>query len=516
MDVERYGQAGGKQMLVEKMAEAVKLGNYSLPRSQGSFHPMVFENCTASVAVRVADVDATDFEQLTAAEMEGRAQAFMFEKFQRDCIPGYENARIIALSVQIGVRETRRVYGEYRLTRDDCMQARRFEDCVLLCGAPIEDHRPSASDEQETAWEYLREGAAYDVPYRALVPKGRDELWIAGRCFSATHDAHASCRSMAQTMSMGQAVGLAAALSLERDVRARDVPTELLQARLTGLGVVVGLWAAVLLARLAGGVARLSRGDLNLARNLVESTKAELAADSALWTAVRTIVNGGPKAWPPDGTVYAWRFGGSEVRVRITDELGRIDINAAPPELLAALFEAAGTEPEEAISLAEAVVEFRDRGIEDPGSLSTGRVFGSAVTAFALTDALAQVPGMPPELQNRIAEAITVYTGQARPRRGVTSPLVLAATGGVVLDEPLDEPADEPTGRAPLTATVAAPTLRRSPPVPTQPPAPLRPSAGLVALSPRRGERRGAAAGRPAGGAGAGGGTVAGVLGPTP
>lgn len=239
VDLERYQQAGGKQMLVEKMAEAVKRGTYPLPRSQGSFHPMVVENCIASVAVQVADVDATDFEQLTAAEMEGRAQAFMFEKFLRDCVPGYENARIIALSTQIGVRETRRVYGEYRLTRDDCINARRFEDCVLLCGAPIEDHRPSAAGEQETVWEYLREGEAYDVPYRALIPKGRDELWIAGRCFSSTHDAHASCRSMAQTMSMGQAVGLAAALSLERDVGARDVPVEKLQARLTEVGAVL-------------------------------------------------------------------------------------------------------------------------------------------------------------------------------------------------------------------------------------------------------------------------------------
>ena len=251
-------------------------------------------------------------------------------------------------------------------------------------------------------------------------------------------------------------------------------------ARQRGLALIVVLWAAILLALIAGGVARLSRSDLNLARNLVESTKAELAADSALWTAVRTIVNGGPKAWPPDGTVYAWRFGGSEVRVRITDELGRIDINAAPPELLAALFEAAGTEPEEAISLAEAVVEFRDRGIEDPGSLSTGRVFGNAVTAFALTDALAQVPGMPPELQNRIAEAITVYTGQARPRRGVTSPLVLAATEGVVLDEPVDEPPDEPAGRAGLTATVEVPTLGGSPIVLDEAAEPSRGFSGLL------------------------------------
>jgi len=249
-------------------------------------------------------------------------------------------------------------------------------------------------------------------------------------------------------------------------------------ARQRGLALIVVLWAAVLLALIAGGVARLSRADLNLARNLVEATKAELAADSALWTAVYTIVNGGPAAWPPDGTVYAWRFGEAEVRVRVTDELGRIDINAASPELLAALFVAAGTEPEEATGLADAVVEFRNRGVEDPEILNTERLSAGPDAAFALTDGLAQVPGMPPELQNRIAAAITVYTGQARPRRGVTSPLVLAATEGSVLAE--DEPADEPADEANLPATVETPTLGGSPVVLGEPAESTRGSSRLI------------------------------------
>ena len=202
-----------------------------------------------------------------------------------------------------------------------------------------------------------------------------------------------------------------------------------------GFALVVVLWAAILLALIAGGVTKLSRGDLNLARNLYESTQAELAADSALWTAVYMIVNDGPSAWPPDGAVYAWRFGEAEVRVRVTDELGRIDINAASPELLAALFTAAGIEPANATTLADAVVEFRSRSIEEPDA-------GPNVP-FALTDGLGQVPGMPPELHNRITEAITVYTGEARPRRGVTSPLVLAAIEGQVLAEP-DEAVEVP------------------------------------------------------------------------
>jgi len=116
----------------------------------------------------------------------------------------------------------------------------RFEDRVLLCGAPIEDHRKAgAGTREETSWAYVPGGEAYDVPYRTLVPEGRDELWVAGRCFSASHDAHASCRSMAQTMGMGMAAGTAAALSLSRQCGARDVPVAELQTLLRRAGAVL-------------------------------------------------------------------------------------------------------------------------------------------------------------------------------------------------------------------------------------------------------------------------------------
>ena len=239
VDTVRYEKAGGKKMLSEKMKSAVENGTHPLPRKKGSAHTMVQKGCISTVAVRVADIDATDFEQLTQAEIEGRRQAFIYEKFFRDCVPGYEESHIIGLSHQIGVRETRRVYGEYRLTRDDCMSARRFDDCVLLCGAPIEDHRKGGDGQDETVWAYVPDSGVYDVPYRTLVPAGRDELWVAGRCFSATHEAHASCRSMAQTMSMGQAAGFAAALSLEKDCGARAIPVRTLQERLAELGAVL-------------------------------------------------------------------------------------------------------------------------------------------------------------------------------------------------------------------------------------------------------------------------------------
>jgi hypothetical protein len=221
-----------------KMAAAVAGGSHALPRKSGSLHAMNARGCISTVAVRVADIDATDGGQLTRAEQAGRRQAFAYEQFFRDCVPGFAGANIIGLSHQIGVRETRRVFGEYRLTRDDCLGVARFDDRVLLCGAPIEDHRPAEGGE-ETAWAYVPGGQAYDVPYRTLVPRGRDELWVAGRCFSATHEAHASCRSMAQTMAMGQAAGTAAALSLEVNGGAREIPIATLQERLRASGAVI-------------------------------------------------------------------------------------------------------------------------------------------------------------------------------------------------------------------------------------------------------------------------------------
>ena len=171
VDLAAYENAGGKKMLMQLMAEAMERGSYALPRKGGSLHKMNAAGCISTVAVRVADVDATDFEQLTAAEMEGRRQAFVYEKFFRDQVPGFADSNIIGLSHQIGVRETRRVYGEYRLTKADCLGVARFEDKVLLCGAPIEDHRATKGGGEETVWDYIPNGNAYDVPYRTLVPQ---------------------------------------------------------------------------------------------------------------------------------------------------------------------------------------------------------------------------------------------------------------------------------------------------------------------------------------------------------
>ena len=241
VDLDTFEKAGGKKMLKAKMGEAYDSGSHPLPRKEGSAHEMCQAKCISTVAVKVAGFDPLDPEGITSAEMEGRRQAFIFEDFFRAEVPGYEDSKIIGLSHQIGVRETRRVFGEYRLTKEDCMEARRFNDQIFLCGAPIEDHRKGADGSSETYWQYVPDGGVYGVPYRTLIPQQSMNTWVVGRCFSATHDAHASCRSMAQTMSMGQAAGFAAVQSLARDCDAKSVSIADLQTSLLEVEAILEL-----------------------------------------------------------------------------------------------------------------------------------------------------------------------------------------------------------------------------------------------------------------------------------
>jgi hypothetical protein len=184
---------------------------------------------------RIANVDATDPAELTKAEVEGRKQALEYTRFLRERVPGYEQAYLINFSTQIGIRETRRVYGEYRLKRDDVLSARKFGDAIAQCGAPIEDHHAG----NDTRWEYVPNGDTYDIPFGVLIPQQVENVLIAGRCLSADHDAHASVRSMGQCMAMGQAAGTAAALCAADDLTPRSLSISRLQARLIADGALI-------------------------------------------------------------------------------------------------------------------------------------------------------------------------------------------------------------------------------------------------------------------------------------
>lgn len=234
-----------KKEFHNRMAAAAESGRFRLPRREGSDHVTPVKGMMATNMTRVQSFDlsggrlrnATDPDLLTSAEIEGRRQALEYLRFLKTEISGYADAELIAFGTQIGVRETRRLLGEYRLTREDVLTARQFEDQVGLCGAPIEDHHAGS----DTQWQYLPDGQCVGIPYRALIPQKIENLVVAGRCFSATHDAHASVRSMAQCMAMGQAAGTAAALCSASRRPPRELGFRLLEQALLKGGAILRL-----------------------------------------------------------------------------------------------------------------------------------------------------------------------------------------------------------------------------------------------------------------------------------
>jgi hypothetical protein len=216
-----------KDEINKLIEDAAASGKYYLPRKEGSDHITTVDHMTATIMTRLKSfevkegrvINATDPELISNAEIEGRLQALEYIRFLKDYVPGYEMAELSTFGFQIGVRETRRIYGEYRLTNEDVLYARQFEDQIGLCGAPMEDHHEG----EGTRWQYLPDAKCVGIPYRTLIPKESHNLLVAGRCFSACHIAHSSVRSMAQCMVMGEAAGVAASLALKNKKSALEV-----------------------------------------------------------------------------------------------------------------------------------------------------------------------------------------------------------------------------------------------------------------------------------------------------
>jgi glycine/D-amino acid oxidase-like deaminating enzyme len=225
-----------KEQLHALMREANASGRFALPREEGSVHRTPDRGVMATIMTRMSGVAPDDVEGVSRAEAEGRAQAFEYFRFLKSMAPGYEAAVLIGTSPWIGVRETRRILGDYQVSGEDVLAARRFPDGIARCGAPIEDHH----DGRDTRWSYIPNSGTYTIPYRALLPRNRDGILVAGRCLSATHDAHASARSIGTCMAMGQAAGSAAALAAREDLTPRRVPIARLLELLDAQGADFG------------------------------------------------------------------------------------------------------------------------------------------------------------------------------------------------------------------------------------------------------------------------------------
>jgi len=169
------------------------------------WEPSVREGIVWGGAPHLYDVDGLDPRGLTRVEVEGRRALVKGLEHVRSRMPGMEGAFLLDTSSQVGVRETRRIEGEYTLTKEDEVVGRRFEDAVA--------------------------SSLFDIPYRCLVPKKVGNLLVGGRCISTTHEAQGPIRNIPPCMVTGQVAGVAAALAVKKRVKPRELdPRELREA----------------------------------------------------------------------------------------------------------------------------------------------------------------------------------------------------------------------------------------------------------------------------------------------
>ena len=166
----------------------------------------------------------------------GRLQVKEGVEILRKYIPGFENCYLIESSPKVGRRESRRIKGLYTMTKDDVLCQNQFEDVIAQACYQIDIHGP-----KDASFELIKipKGKHYDIPYRALVPCGCDNLLVAGRCISAAHEALGAVRVQPICMIMGQAAGTAAAICAAEGKRPADINVGALQANLKAQGAIL-------------------------------------------------------------------------------------------------------------------------------------------------------------------------------------------------------------------------------------------------------------------------------------
>lgn len=233
VDVERIPSRDEINRLYDEAKERREVKN---PRENvlkfKSVHPDVVHFNTT----RVVGETSLDGWSITNAEIEGRRQVDDMVRFLKKYVRGFEKAYLMKMGAQIGVRESRRVMGTYVLTAEDVLQARHFDDGIACASYPIDIHNPAGTG---TVIRRLKEGTYYKIPYRCLVPVGVENLLVASRCISATHEAHSSLRVMPIVWAIGQAAGTAAAMCVKEKITPDNVDAAKLRKLLQEQGAFV-------------------------------------------------------------------------------------------------------------------------------------------------------------------------------------------------------------------------------------------------------------------------------------
>lgn len=231
-----------RQEITDLYLEAKRRGEIDCPRENVLWFYANQPGVIHFNTTRVLRKDATDPWELTEAEIEGRRQVQQLVRFLKAEVPAFEDAYLQTTAPQIGVRESRRVIGEYLLTAEELLACCRFDDVIARGSYSVDIHNPDGAG---TLIQHLPEGEWYDIPFRTLIPKKIENLLIGGRPISATHEAHSAIRVQPIAMAIGQAAGTAAALCVSEHVLPRELDVRQVQEALTAQGAVLGLPAQV-------------------------------------------------------------------------------------------------------------------------------------------------------------------------------------------------------------------------------------------------------------------------------
>jgi len=226
----RDGFAAGRRYVNRKFREAQKRGRLAdvpIGNFRWYLHPrpgVLHFNVT-----RVTHRFGTSVEDLAAAEIEARRQIDEIWQWLVEEVEPFRHAWLSKIATQIGVRESRRILGDYVIDQEDILEATKFPDAVMRGCYGIDIHNPT---EAGCKWRSVKRGEAYEVPYRAITPRKTRNLLMSCRALSATHEAHAAIRVMPQMFTLGHAAGLAAAMAARGNGDVREVDTNALQDRL--------------------------------------------------------------------------------------------------------------------------------------------------------------------------------------------------------------------------------------------------------------------------------------------
>ncbi len=177
----------------------------------------------------ILELDGTLSEDMTRAEIEGRRQVMDVVHLLQVEIPGFEKAWLLETAAQMGIRETRRIVGDYVMNGRDVMEGRKFEDRVARASYGIDIH--GAKGEKDRM-EELKEGDFYTIPFRSLIHRDAENVLSAGRCLSATREGHAAVRIMPTSAATGEAAGAAAGLAVTHHIPLRRLSYGMLREQI--------------------------------------------------------------------------------------------------------------------------------------------------------------------------------------------------------------------------------------------------------------------------------------------